>query len=66
MNNNNILNLIDIYIKQEKYSLVDFQLNILDEFDIESSIRFNDNDIAEYIEIYGETTLKVNSKGELI
>lgn len=52
--NNNILNLIDIYIKQEKYSLVDFQLNILDEFDIESSICFNDNDIAEYIEIYGE------------
>ena len=51
--NNNILNLIDIYIKQEKYSLVDFQLNILDEFDIESSICFNDNDIPEYIEIYG-------------
>ena len=44
--NNNILNLIDIYIKQEKYSLVDFQLNILDEFDIESSICFNDNDKA--------------------
>ena len=64
--NNNILNLIDIYIKQEKYSLVDFQLNILDEFDIESSICFNDNDISEYIEIYGETTLRVNSKGELI
>ena len=64
--NNNILNLIDIYIKQEKYSLVDFQLNILDEFEIESSICFNDNDIPEYIEIYGETTLRVNSKGELI
>ena len=64
--NNNILNLINIYIKQEKYSLVDFQLNILDEFDIESSICFNDNDIAEYIEIYGETILRVNSKGELI
>ena len=64
--NKTILRLIDLYIKENNYSLVDFQHYILDEFEVESSISFGENDIEEYIEIYGEPTIKVNSKGELI
>lgn len=64
--NKTILRLIDLYIKENNYSLVDFQHYILDEFEIESSISFGNNDIEEYIEIYGTPTIKVNSKGELI
>ena len=64
--NKTILKLIDLYIKENKYSLVDFQHYILDEFEVESSISFGENDIEEYIEIYGDTTIKVNTKGGLI
>lgn len=64
--NKRVLKLIDLYIKKNKYSLVDFQHYILDKFEVESSISFGENDIEEYIEIYGDTTIKVNTKGELI
>lgn len=64
--NKTILKLVDLYIKENKYSLVQFQQYILDEFEVESSICFGDNDVEEYIEIYGEDILRINNKGDLI
>lgn len=64
--NETILKLIDIYLIQNKYTLTEFQQEVLDYFDIESSISFGENDIEEYIEVYGDTTIKVNTKGEIL
>lgn len=64
--NKTILRLVDLYIKENKYSLVQFQQYILDEFEIESSVGFGDNDTEEYIEIYGDDILRINNKGDLI
>ena len=60
-------NLINLYIKNHKYTLLQFQQDILDELEIESSISFGENDIEEYIEIYvDDDIIKVSPEGEFI
>ena len=64
-----ILSLIDSYIKKDKLSLYEFQTKILDIMyeDVETCISFGENDIEEYMELYGKNfSIVINSKGELI
>ena len=66
---NEILSLIDSYIKTNKLSLYEFQTEMLDFYyeDIETHISFGENDIEEFMELYGKDfSIVINTRGEII
>ena len=66
---NEILSLIDSNIKRNKLSLYEFQTEILDIEceDIETHISFGENDIEEFMELYGKDfSIVINPRGEII
>jgi len=60
--------LINNYIVKNKYSLRDFQQEILDDVGIESSIEFGENDIEVSMEIweFKKYYIKIDSKGNIL
>lgn len=64
-----ILSLIDSNIKRNKLSLYEFQTEVLDFYyeDVITHISFRENDVEEFMELYGKDfSIVINPRGEII